>query len=155
MTPTTRCTRKRPAAGPEPRSTAQQGGRPDLLGRPSGAEPGAIDPRAESAPESRVRIALVLAGLQPVPQFEVHARDRLLARVDLAFPEVRLAVEYEGAYHFEDDQIVRDDERYARLRTAGWTVIRLSAADLRDLDGVVARIRAAILSAEMAVSAAN
>jgi len=114
-----------------------------------------IDPRAESAPESRVRIALVLAGLQPVPQFEVRAGDRLLARVDLAFPEVRLAVEYEGAYHFEDDQIVRDDERYARLRTAGWTVIRLSAADLRDLDGVVARIRAAILSAEMAVSAAN
>jgi very-short-patch-repair endonuclease len=53
-------------------------------------------------------------------------------------------VEYEGAYHFEDGQIVRDDERYARLRAAGWTVIRLSAADLRNLDAVVARVRAAL-----------
>jgi hypothetical protein len=27
-----------------------------------------IDPRAESAPESRVRVALALAGLQPIPR---------------------------------------------------------------------------------------
>jgi hypothetical protein len=106
---------------------------------------GLVDPRAESPPESRVRVALVLAGLAPEPQYDVHVGGQWLGRVDLAFPEARVAVEYEGAYHFEDDQIMRDDERYERLRAAGWTVIRLSATDLRDLDGAVARVRAALL----------
>lgn len=107
---------------------------------------GLVDPRAESPPESRVRVALVVAGLQPVPQFEVHAAGEFVARVDLAFPDARLAVEYEGAYHFADEQIVRDDARYARLRAAGWRFIRVSAADLRDLDALVARVRAALLA---------
>ena len=107
---------------------------------------GLVDPRAESPPESRVRVALVLAGLTPVPQYDVFGADEWLGRVDLAFPEAKIAVEYEGAYHFEDGQIVWDDARYARLRAAGWTVIRLSAADLRDLDAVVARIRAALMA---------
>ena len=103
-----------------------------------------VDPRAASAPESRVRVALVLAGLEPVPQFEVWEGGVLLGRVDLAFPEERLVIEYEGAYHFDGIQILRDDVRLRRLVEAGWRVIRLSAADLRDLDAVVARIRAAL-----------
>jgi hypothetical protein len=101
-----------------------------------------VDPLAESPPESRVRVACVLAGLTPVPQHEIRVDGVRLGRVDLAFPEARLAIEYDGAYHFEETQIVRDDARIAQLIAAGWRVIRLSAADLRDLDGVVARIRA-------------
>lgn len=100
-----------------------------------------VDARAESAPESRVRVALVLAGLEPVPQFEVREGDVLLGRVDFAWPEAKLAVEYEGAYHFEAAQIVRDDARFERLIAAGWRVIRLNANDLWNLDAVVARIR--------------
>ena len=103
-----------------------------------------VDARAESAPESRVRVALVVAGLDPVPQFEVRQAGVLLGRVDLAFPEARLAVEYEGAHHFEETQIARDDARIERLIAAGWRVIRLSATDLRNLDGVVGRIREAL-----------
>jgi Protein of unknown function (DUF559) len=105
-----------------------------------------IDPRAESPPESRVRVALVVAGLNPVPQYDVFGGGEWLGRVDLAFPEARIAIEYEGAYHFEDGQIVRDDARYARLRSAGWTVIRVSAADLRDLDALGARIQNALIA---------
>ncbi|MGY1832128.1 endonuclease domain-containing protein [Geodermatophilus sp. SYSU D01180] len=105
-----------------------------------------IDPRAESGPESRVRVALVTAGLAPRPQFEVRQGGRFIARVDLAFPEARLAVEYEGEHHFDGVQIVRDDERHARLIAAGWRVIRLSAADLRALDPVVQRVRAALIA---------
>jgi hypothetical protein len=112
-----------------------------------------VDARAESPPESRVRVALVLAGLAPVPQYEVRCAGQFLGRVDLAFPEARVAIEYEGAYHFQDGQIIRDDERYDRLRAAGWTVIRLSANDLRDLDAVVARIRAVLPQATMAILA--
>ena len=103
-----------------------------------------VDPRAESAPESRVRVALVMAGLEPVPQYTVTENGRFLARLDLAFPEAKVAIEYEGEHHFADMQIVRDDARLAELVAAGWHVIRLSAADLRDLDAVVARVRDAL-----------
>jgi hypothetical protein len=105
---------------------------------------GLVDARAESPPESRVRVALAMAGLAPIPQFEVREDGALVARVDLAWPEARLAIEYEGAYHFEGSQIIRDDARLDRLAAAGWRVIRLSAADLRDLDAVVARVREAL-----------
>jgi hypothetical protein len=104
-----------------------------------------VDPRAESPPESWVRVALVRAGLpEPIPQFEVVLPHRVRYRLDLAWPERRLAVEYEGAYHFDDVQIVRDDGRLQELATAGWRVIRVSAADLRDLDGLVERVRTAL-----------
>jgi very-short-patch-repair endonuclease len=56
------------------------------------------------------------------------------------WPEARLIVEYEGAHHFDELQIRQDDQRYRRLTAAGWRVIRLSSADLRDLAAVVARI---------------
>jgi hypothetical protein len=105
-----------------------------------------VDARAESPPESWVRVALVIAGLAPVPQYEVYNRGEFVARVDLAFPEAMLAVEYDGEYHFEDNQIPVDEGRIRRLEAAGWRVIRLSAADLRDLDAVIARVVAAVTS---------
>jgi very-short-patch-repair endonuclease len=103
-----------------------------------------VDPSAESAPESRVRVALVLAGLAPEPQFEVRSGGRFVARVDFGWPAARLALEYEGAHHFDGVQIVRDDARIERLVAVGWRVLRISAADLHDLDGVVRRVRAAL-----------
>lgn len=104
-----------------------------------------VDGRSESPPESWVRVACARARLPaPVPQFDVHAGGEFLGRVDLAWPEARLIVEYEGAYHFDDLQIRRDDRRYQALVAAGWRVIRLSAADLRDMDAVVARIAHAL-----------
>ena len=103
-----------------------------------------VDPRAESPPESRVRVALVLAGLAPHPQFEVRHGGHLVARVDLGWPEARLALEYEGEHHFTGTQIASDDERIRRLRAVGWQVIRISAADLRELDSVVRRVREAL-----------
>jgi hypothetical protein len=104
-----------------------------------------VDGRSQSPPESWVRVACHLAGLPaPVPQFVVTESGRWLAQVDLAWPEAKLVVEYEGAYHFEGTQIVKDDGRYARLLAAGWQVIRLLAADLKDLDAVVVRIRGAL-----------
>jgi hypothetical protein len=107
------------------------------------------DGRAQSPPESWVRVACHLTGLPaPIPQYEVEGEDgRFLAQVDLAWPEARLVVEYEGAYHFDELQIVKDDHRYERLTAAGWRVIRLSSVDLRDLDAVVVRIRAALVAA--------
>ena len=104
-----------------------------------------VDGRSESPPESWVRVACALGGLPaPVPQFDVVDDGVWLARVDLAWPEARLIVEYEGEHHFSDLQIARDDARLAELVAAGWRVIRLAASDLRDMDAVVQRIRAAL-----------
>ena len=104
-----------------------------------------VDGRAMSPPESKVRVACHLAGLpHPIPQFEVYENGIFLGKVDLAWPEVKLIVEYEGEYHFDGVQIVKDDARYAALIAAGWRVIRLSSIDLGDLDAVVERIADAL-----------
>ena len=84
--------------------------------------------RSASPPESWVRVACARAGLPaPVPQFVVLEAGEFLGCVDLAWPEARLIVEYEGAYHFEGLQIARTTSATRRLVAAGWRVIRLSA----------------------------
>jgi hypothetical protein len=104
-----------------------------------------VDGRSESPPESWVRVACARAGLPvPIPQFVIVESGQFLGRVDLAWPDHRLIVEYEGAHHFDELQIRRDDRRYERLVAAGWRVIRLSAGDLRDLEAVVQRIARAM-----------
>jgi very-short-patch-repair endonuclease len=92
-----------------------------------------------------VRVACAQAGLPaPQPQYVVVEGGEFLGKVDLAWPRERVIVEYEGPHHFEGIQISKDDERYRRLEAAGWRVIRLSAADLRDMEAVVARIARAL-----------
>jgi hypothetical protein len=55
-----------------------------------------LDARAESPPESEVRVLLVRAGLRPTPQLEVWDDLGLIGRVDLGFEEEKVAVEYDG-----------------------------------------------------------
>lgn len=106
-----------------------------------------LDRRAESIPESRLRVALVLAGLCPQPQFEVWDPQGFVARVDFAFPREKVAVEYDGAWHGDAEQFYRDQKRLARLRASGWHVIVVTADRLRSgYDGLIAEIQAALLA---------
>ena len=91
------------------------------------------DPRAESPPETRLRLALRRAGLAPVPQFVVLDADgRFVSRVDLALPEQRVAIEHDGqAVHERPTVFTADRRRQNALVAAGWTVLRFTAADLR------------------------
>lgn len=100
------------------------------------------DGRAESPPESRLRFLLLTAGYPVVPQHDVYSGDgRWLARVDLALPELRIAIEYDGReVHDRLDVFVRDRRRQNDLAAAGWTVLRFSAADLRSPGLVVAAV---------------
>jgi very-short-patch-repair endonuclease len=101
------------------------------------------DGRAESPQESRLRVILALAGLFPDVQHTVRDRDgKFVARVDLAFPGRRLAIEYDGAWHGEAGQFAKDRRRLNQLVAAGWTVLHVTAADLRDPAALVARIKA-------------
>lgn len=104
------------------------------------------DARAEAPPESRVLALLVLAGLAPVPQHEVFdARGRFIARVDLALPAARIAIEYDGReVHLRPGVFVQDRRRQNALLAAGWTVLRSTAHDLRERPyAVVAEVLAA------------
>jgi very-short-patch-repair endonuclease len=110
-------------------------------------------PLAESPPESRLRVALVLAGLSPVPQYNVHdPGGRWLARLDLAFPSAKVAVEYDGrAVHERPDVFTRDRQRQNALVRAGWIVLRYTAEDLRLRQSyVVAEVAAAVAAAQLA-----
>lgn len=101
------------------------------------------DGRAESPQESRLRLALVLAGLHPVPQHVIlDSCGRFVARVDLAFVAQRVAVEYEGSWHWEPGQLYRDRRRLDRITAAGWRVAHVTALDLKEPDQLVARVRA-------------
>jgi hypothetical protein len=102
------------------------------------------DPRAESRPESRVRVYLMLDGLSPEPQYLVCDEHGVIARVDLGFPRQRLAVEYDGEWHGEWRQISSDRERLNRLQAAGWKVLFITARHLRDPAGIVASVRSAL-----------
>ena len=102
------------------------------------------DPRAESRPESRLRVYLVLDGLDPVPQYVVCDWQGVVARVDLGFPLERLAVEYDGEWHGEWRQIGTDRDRLNRLHAAGWDVLFVTARQLRDPAAVVASVRTAL-----------
>jgi hypothetical protein len=108
------------------------------------------DPRAESPPETRLRLALCGAGVVPVPQFVVlDAQGRFVARVDLALPDLRLAIEHDGrAVQDRDGAFVADRRRQNALVAAGWTVLRFTAADLRrDAAPAVAQVLAYVRAA--------
>ncbi len=103
------------------------------------------DGLAGSPQETRVRLLIGRSHLPtPVAQYRVFDRDGFVARVDFAWPERRLALEYDGLWHGEAGQFIRDRERLNRLREARCQVVYVTAADLRDPDRLLARIAAAL-----------
>jgi hypothetical protein len=106
-----------------------------------------VEPRSESPMETRMRITIVDGGLpRPVAQFEVRAADgHLVGRLDLAYPQKKLGLEYEGDYHRERVAFQRDLRRYNDLKAAGWTVLRFGPDEvLRNPARLVAQVRAAL-----------
>lgn len=104
-------------------------------------------PFVESPMETRLRLVPVLGGLpEPVVQYEVFdGVGHLVARLDLAYPEHRLGLEYDGDHHRERATFQRDAVRLNRLNLLGWTVLRFTADDvLRNPDRTLAQIRAAL-----------
>lgn len=101
-----------------------------------------LDGRSESPLESWLRVLLRLAGLPtPVVQHVITHDGVFVARVDLAWPDQRLVVEYDGGHHLERRQHVADLRRREALGRAGWTVLVFMAEDvLGDPAGTVARV---------------
>jgi hypothetical protein len=105
------------------------------------------DPLAGSPMESVLRWLLHEAGLPaPVLQHVVmDGDDRRLGRVDLAWPDRRVLVEFDGNVHRERRVFVDDLRRQNGLVLAGWTVLRFTSADvLGHPEQVIAAIRTAL-----------
>lgn len=86
-------------------------------------------PGVESPRESELRLLVTAAGHpEPVCNLDVLDADgRFIARVDLAWPALRIALEYDGEHHRLDDrQYARDIDRSAILEQHGWIVIRVT-----------------------------
>ncbi|MHA6781074.1 endonuclease domain-containing protein [Pseudonocardia saturnea] len=100
---------------------------------------------AESPMESRIRMAIVLGGLPaPVVQHPVSLDGRRY-RLDLAYPELRLAIEYDGELHRTQLRAHADLLREADLTRLGWTILRFDAhTTLHRPDHVADTVRAVI-----------
>ena len=90
------------------------------------------------------------AGLPtPVLHHRIYDGDRFVAEVDLAYPELKIAIELDGDIHLDPDVRERDLPRQNDLILLGWTVLRFSWMRLRDHpERVVAEVRAAIDAAQ-------
>ncbi|MET8279579.1 hypothetical protein [Micromonospora sp. NPDC005174] len=106
------------------------------------------DAGSESTPESRLRVRIVLAGVPtPVTQFVVEREGRFLARLDLAWPHLKVAVEYDGLWHDDPEQFHRDRRRLNRLVGEDWIVLHITAKRFReDFDGFLDELRQALRS---------
>ncbi|MDA8372479.1 MAG: hypothetical protein M0026_21765 [Nocardiopsaceae bacterium] len=89
------------------------------------------EPLSESPGETRLRLRIVLAGF-PRPQAQVNLFDphgRHVARLDLAYPERRIAIEYDGEVH--SGRWREDAARRNRILALGWKLYSYTARDLR------------------------
>lgn len=99
---------------------------------------------AESPAESWTLLSLVDGGLPvPVQQYRIlDLSGREVYRLDFAWPELRVAVEYDG-YEAHEGRKAADQVRDEDLRRRGWIVVRADAVDLRDSSRLVAAVREA------------
>lgn len=102
----------------------------------------------DSSQESRLMFLLQRLGL-PRPEANYPVIDPAGGKtlfLDLAYPEHRVCIEYDGAYHFDSNQRQRDYLRQARLETMGWTILRVEVNDLKDRNREAHFIRALFLA---------
>ncbi len=101
------------------------------------------DAGAQSPPESHVRVRLVLAGLpRPVTQYPVQVAGGVIVHPDLAWPEFKVALEYDGQWHDDRRQFHRDRDRLRWLAAAGWLVVPVTRTSV----DVVRAVREALRS---------
>jgi very-short-patch-repair endonuclease len=104
----------------------------------------------ESAMETKLKQLLRRQGL-PTPEFQyvIRHEGQFVARVDAAYPELRIAIEYDSyEFHTGKHAIVRDNDRRNALRDIGWDLITFTAADIARNGGhALKALKAAYFSA--------
>jgi predicted transcriptional regulator of viral defense system len=88
-------------------------------------------------PESEMETLLLqvlrrLGYPEPVTQYEIRHAGRFVASVDAAYPQWRVAIEYDSyEYHGGRNAHAKDNNRRNRIIAAGWLPVVATAADLR------------------------
>ena len=92
------------------------------------------DSGGQSPPESSLRLLLAARGYEGF-RTQVVIRDAdgdSILTADLADPELRIALEYDGEHHLAREQRDHDSAVILRAAAAGWLVIRVTQGMLRD-----------------------
>lgn len=102
----------------------------------------------DSAQETFLRLILLDHGfVEPVIGMPIDVNQgTLVLHPDLAWPELKIVLEYEGDEHRSNVRRFRADiRRREMLEAAGWRVIRVTADDLGpELGSFIARVRAVV-----------
>lgn len=110
-----------------------------------------LSERSQPHRESVLRVLIVTSPLglpTPSPNHELTLRGGTRrVRLDLAFPDHFLGLEYEGDHHRTDRAQWRSDiRRHDDIEAAGWSVMRLTDDDLRAPAELAERIAARLRS---------
>jgi very-short-patch-repair endonuclease len=102
------------------------------------------DRLSDSPMETRIRMAIEDAGLVvPVLQYPVGPY-----ALDMAYPGIKLGIEYDGREHLTQERAMRDLVRQAFITREGWDVLRFRAVDvLRRPSWVAGCVQGALVSA--------
>lgn len=135
----------------------------DALGRPGRNGAGVLKKvlearlltadKEESVLEARLVDLVRRHDLPPMElQHEVWHAGRFVARIDAAYPKLKIAIEVDGYEdHSSPEAFQRDRARQNRLVTLGWTVLRFTWHDVvNDPRAVVRSIRDALRSLDAA-----
>jgi very-short-patch-repair endonuclease len=61
-------------------------------------------------------------------------------RLDLAYPHLKLGIEYDGDHHRDKITFRRDITRLNGVWAAGWTILRFTADDIRRPQRIIAML---------------
>ncbi|WP_404384305.1 hypothetical protein LL946_02120 [Knoellia locipacati] len=104
----------------------------------------------DSVPETKLRLLLVLAGL-PEPEVDIRIHDAdgtVVFRIDLGYRAAKLAFEYDGRWHDEDEQPAMDESRRQYLSIEeGWRFEIFVAKDVFETPEATIERAAAALEA--------
>ena len=108
---------------------------------------------AESIFETRFYRLLKSSPLEPAEfQYSVFDSDGFVARPDVAYPELKIAVEAHSlGYHLGRRRMQRDAERHNRLAELGWQVLYVTYEDLQRRPQHVLRRLQKVIAARRAV----
>ncbi|NEG55788.1 hypothetical protein [Bifidobacterium platyrrhinorum] len=85
----------------------------------------------DSPPETALFRLLCDAGLgRPVPNHRVNLTNGYVL-LDMAYPDCRVAFEYQGYHHADPGVMMADASRIGRLQANGWTIVYVTANDFR------------------------
>jgi very-short-patch-repair endonuclease len=109
---------------------------------------GYVRANVDSPMESRLRMLIVLAGL-PEPKVNLELRDQfdlLVYKLDLSYPHLKIAIEYDGQQHRQDlPQWNHDINRGEWLERNQWRVIPvISTGIYRHPDQTIERVLVAL-----------